>query len=107
MAGIRALRHAFGHKLAAATVALVTGLFPVAWASRASAAAAVATPNQAAAKPDTRIGELPERRTATSATRRNPDMSMTTTVFSTPVHYRAADGSFQPIDPTLHGIDEG
>jgi len=53
------------------------------------------------------IGELPERRTATSATRRNRDGSMTTTASSTPVHYRAPDGSWQPIDATLHASGGG
>src|SRR5215470_14468812 len=35
------------------------------------------------------VGELPERRTATSTTRRNADGSYTTTIHSAPVNYRA------------------
>jgi YD repeat-containing protein len=58
------------------------------------------------ARPDTRIGELPERRTASATTRRNPDGSMTTTVASVPVNYRAPDGSMQPIDSNLHRTDQ-
>ena len=54
-----------------------------------------------------RVGELQERRTAASATRRNRDGSMTTTVYAEPVHYRAADGSWQPIDATLHATNQG
>jgi YD repeat-containing protein len=109
MTGLRALRHGFGGlKVVAVVAGLATGLLPVAWTPPARAgAAAVVSPGQPISKPDTRIGELPERRTATSTTRRNPDGSMTTTAFSAPVNYRSPDGSFQPIDSTLHGIDEG
>ena len=53
------------------------------------------------------VGELPDRRTETSATRRNRDGSMTTTVYSTPVHFRAADGSWQPVDTGLHETRDG
>src|SRR5919106_4328083 len=38
-----------------------------------------------------RVGELPERRTQNSQTRRNENGSLTTTVFAGPVHYRAGD----------------
>lgn len=64
-----------------------------------------AAPQPASSEPP-RVGELPERRTATSATRRNADGSMTTTVYSGPVHYRAPGGGWQPIDPTLHATRE-
>jgi RHS repeat-associated protein len=52
------------------------------------------------------VGELPERRTQNSQTRRNEDGSLTTTVFAGPVHYRAGDGSWQPIDSRLRPIAE-
>ena len=54
-----------------------------------------------------KIGELPERRMATSTTRRNENGSFTTTVYNGPVNYRTGDGSWQPIDATLHKINEG
>jgi RHS repeat-associated protein len=60
-----------------------------------------------AAPPAPRVGELPERRTATSTTRRNADKSFTTTLYGEPVNFRAPDGSWQPIDATLHPINEG
>ncbi len=56
--------------------------------------------------PPPRVGELPERRTALSSTRRNPDGTLTTTVFGGPVNYRAADGSMQPIDTRLYPTAE-
>ena len=67
---------------------------------RPAPTAAPATP---AAPP--RLGELPERRTRTSTTRRNANGTLTTTVFAGPVHYQAADGSWQRIDPSLRPID--
>ena len=60
-----------------------------------------------AAGPPPRVGELPERRTATSTTRRHADGSMTTTVYGAPVNYRAPDGSLQPIDSTLRATEAG
>ncbi len=54
--------------------------------------------------PKLQVGELPERRTQNSKTRRNEDGSLTTTVFAGPVHYRAGDGSWQPIDSRLRPI---
>jgi YD repeat-containing protein len=51
---------------------------------------------------DTRVGELPERRTATSATRRNADGSYTTSVSSMPMNYQTSDGSWHGIDTALH-----
>lgn len=60
------------------------------------------------AKPATppRLGELPERRTRTSTTRRNANGSLTTTLHSGPVNYRASDGSMQPIDTKLARTDQ-
>jgi len=54
-----------------------------------------------AAPPAVKEGPLPERNTATSTTRQNKDGSLTTTVHTAPVNYRAQDGSFQPIDSKL------
>jgi RHS repeat-associated protein len=56
------------------------------------------------AKP--KVGELVERRTQTSQTRRNENGSLTTTAFAGPVHYRAEDGSWQPIDSRLRPVEE-
>jgi RHS repeat-associated protein len=67
---------------------------------RPAPAAAPATP----AAP--RLGELPERRTRTSTTRRNPNGTLTMTVSAGPVHYQAADGSWQRIDPSLRPINQ-
>src|SRR5262249_8238016 len=50
------------------------------------------------------VGELPERRTATSTTRRNGDGSYTTTIYSAPVNYRGPDGSMHPIDTALYPV---
>jgi hypothetical protein len=50
------------------------------------------------------VGELAERRTQNSQTRRNEDGSLTTTVFAGPVHYRAGDGSWRPIDSRLRPV---
>ena len=93
-------------------VALLVGLTattsPVAAQARrpttSSGQAAAAGPAKPATPP--RLGELPERRTRSSTTRRNADGSLTTTVHSGPVNYRAADGSMQPIDTTLHPTDQ-
>ena len=49
----------------------------------------------------TKIGELPERSTATSTTRRNKDGSLTTTVYGGPVNYETDDGSMRRIDTRL------
>jgi RHS repeat-associated protein len=57
-------------------------------------------------KPKLTVGELPERRTQNSQTRRNEDGSLTSTVFAGPMHYRAGDGSWQPIDSRLRPIEE-
>lgn len=70
-------------------------------------AASLAPPARAggralSASADAAARELPERRTATSTTRRNADGSLTTTVHNGPIHYRAADGSLRPIDTTLY-----
>lgn len=56
---------------------------------------------------DARIGDLPERRTATSTTRRNPNGSLTTTLYGGQINYRASDGTWHPIDSALHTINEG
>ncbi|HZB51759.1 MAG TPA: DNRLRE domain-containing protein, partial [Mycobacteriales bacterium] len=81
------------------TAAVVASLVvPVATVPVAAAAPAPA-PAQPAA------GELPERRTASSATRRNADGSLTTTLYAAPVHYRAADGRWERIDRRL--VDAG
>ena len=56
---------------------------------------------------EARVGELPERRTANSATRRNADGSYTTSVHKGQMHYRAADGRWQPIEVGLHAIPGG
>ena len=69
-----------------------------------SGQAAVAGPAKPATPP--RLGELPERRTRSSTTRRNADGSLTTTLHSGPVNYRAANGSMQPIDTKLHPTDQ-
>ncbi len=54
------------------------------------------------------VGELPERSTATSTTRRNADGSYTTTISNGPVNYRASDGSMHAIDSSLYPIhDDG
>jgi RHS repeat-associated protein len=57
-------------------------------------------------RPKLKLGELPERRTQNSQTRRNEDGSLTTSVFAGPVHYRTGDGSWQPIDSRLRPIAE-
>ncbi len=69
-----------------------------------SGQAPVAGPAKPATPP--RLGELPERRTRSSTTRRNADGSLTTTIHSGPVNYRAANGSMQPIDTKLHRADQ-
>ncbi|MBY8870381.1 DNRLRE domain-containing protein [Micromonospora sp. PLK6-60] len=61
---------------------------------------------QRPAVPAPTVGELPERNTVTSITRRNADGSYRTAVYSTPVNYRASDGTMRRIDPTLHPVDE-
>ncbi|WP_433649102.1 DNRLRE domain-containing protein [Micromonospora zamorensis] len=61
---------------------------------------------QPPAAPPLKVGELPERNTVTSITRRNGNGTYSTAVYSTPVNYRASDGSMRRIDPTLHPIDE-
>jgi hypothetical protein len=45
--------------------------------------------------------EVPERRTRTSATYRNPDGSFTTSVFVGPINYRDTRGRWQPIESEL------
>ncbi|HZB51882.1 MAG TPA: hypothetical protein VE547_22540, partial [Mycobacteriales bacterium] len=72
--------------LTAAAVVASLVLVPVATAPIAAAAPAPAQPA---------AGELPERRTASSGTRRNADGSLTTTLYAAPVHYRAADGRWE------------
>ena len=54
-----------------------------------------------------KIGELPERSTLTSTTRHNKDSSYTTTVYSAPVNYRAADSTMRRIDSRLYPTNEG
>jgi RHS repeat-associated protein len=90
--------------VAAAVVALLSVSMVSSVGRRPGTGGGQSEADPAAAPP--RIGELPERRTASSATRRNPDGSMTTTVSGAPVHYQAPDGSMQPIDSTLHKVDE-
>ena len=68
---------------------------------------AAAPRDTAPPSPGTRIGDLPERRTATSATRRNRDGSYTTTIHSAPSQYRTDDGSWQRIDSKLYPSREG
>lgn len=48
-----------------------------------------------------RTGEVPEKRTATTRTIRNPNGSYTLESFTTPIHYRDADENWQLIDNTL------
>ncbi|WP_410614072.1 LamG-like jellyroll fold domain-containing protein [Amycolatopsis sp. lyj-109] len=45
--------------------------------------------------------ELPERRTATDKTYANADGTLTTEFGQEPMNYRAADGSYQPIDTAI------
>jgi Bacterial transcriptional activator domain len=52
-------------------------------------AAAAPSPGDRTAVAAPSAGELPDRRTATSATRRNADGSLTTTRFAAPVHYQS------------------
>lgn len=93
-------------------VALLVGLTattsPAAAQARRPTTGGSQAPAAGPAKPATppRLGELPERRTRTSTTRRNADGSFTTTVHSGPVNYRAANGSMQPIDTKLHPTDQ-
>lgn len=47
------------------------------------------------------VGEVPERRTATSRTVRNDDGTLTTTAHLQPVHYRGRNGEWKPIDSSL------
>jgi RHS repeat-associated protein len=42
--------------------------------------------------------ELPSERTATSETSRRPDGSFETRIYETPINYRDADGSWEPIE---------
>jgi hypothetical protein len=82
--------------LTAAAVVASLVLVPVATTPIAAAAPAPARPA---------AGELPERRTASSATRRNADGSLTTTLYAAPVHYRTAAGGWERIDRRL--VDAG
>src|SRR5438105_1257107 len=45
--------------------------------------------------------ELPGRRTLHSNTYRNPDGTLTTSLFADPVNYRNASGDWRPIDNRL------
>jgi YD repeat-containing protein len=45
--------------------------------------------------------EVVSKRTATSKTFRNSNGSLTTALYADPVHYRAEDGSYRPIDSRL------
>ncbi|WP_326955193.1 DNRLRE domain-containing protein [Amycolatopsis sp. NBC_01286] len=51
--------------------------------------------------------ELPDRRTATDRTFANTDGTLTTEFGQEPINYRAADGAYQPIDPTVVPNDGG
>ncbi|HEX5994458.1 MAG TPA: DNRLRE domain-containing protein, partial [Jiangellales bacterium] len=88
---------------AAVTLLLVVSLLSFGSLSPPREASKQAAPGVAPAK----VGELPERATATSTTRRNRDGSLTTTVYSSPVNYRDRNGTYQRIDSTLHPINEG
>ncbi len=78
------------------SAAVVASLVSVPQVQAAAGLSGPSRPSAAAA------GELAERRTATSSTRRNSDGTLTTTVFAAPVHYRAG-GRWEPIDPRLIG----
>jgi len=90
------------HSLVAAVAAgaVLASLAPPAGFAERSAAAGGPSTSKAAAQQ--RVGELPERRTRTSLTRREADGRLRTTIFGEPVHYRAKDGSWQRIDSALH-----
>ena len=68
----------------------------------ADASAVVAAAGQTPARSqDLAATELVEKRSATSKTFLLPDGSKQTEVFTSPVHYRASDGDWAPIDNTL------
>jgi RHS repeat-associated protein len=80
---------------------LVGSLLSGSVSGRAGSGQSEPTPSQVV------VGELPDRSTAASTTRRNEDGSYTTTVYSGPVNYRAADGSMRRIDPGLYPVKQG
>jgi RHS repeat-associated protein len=106
----RAWRQARAHpsRALAGAVALVLVLSLVAVASLPEVRRALRDPVAAGPKatPKPKVGELPERATATSTTRRNKDGSLTTTVYSGPVNYRGADGGMHRIDSALYPMHE-
>lgn len=58
-------------------------------------------------RPDLKGRELAELRTRTSRTYELPDGRRVAAIFARPVNYRAADGSWQPIDSTLVAASGG
>jgi RHS repeat-associated protein len=58
-------------------------------------------PGQAESKRNDRPVEVPQRRTPTSKTFRNPDGTLSTEVYAKPIHYRDASGQYQLIQNTF------